>query len=93
MISKLDAEHEAQAKGKANDRKALEEARKQGKDAYTAEKARIALKKLTIAEAKKQEKLCITAAKQAEKVCLAVEKKAKAVEIRVSDFFESALNP
>ncbi|KAG1758068.1 hypothetical protein EDD22DRAFT_957259 [Suillus occidentalis] len=35
MISKLDAEREAQAKGKANERKALEEARKRGKDAYT----------------------------------------------------------
>ncbi|KAG1847269.1 hypothetical protein C8R48DRAFT_779257 [Suillus tomentosus] len=82
MISKLDTEREAQAKGKANDRKALEEARKQGKDAYTAEKARIALEKLTITEAKKQEKLRITAAKQAEKVRLAAEKKAKAAEIR-----------
>ncbi|KAG1822044.1 uncharacterized protein BJ212DRAFT_1297293 [Suillus subaureus] len=83
MISKFNTEHEAQAKGKANDKKALEEVRKKGKDAYTAEKARITLEKLAVTEAKKQEKLCITAAKQAEKVHLAAEKKAKAVEIRL----------
>lgn len=93
MISKFDTEREAQAKGKADDKKALDEARKKGKDAYTAEKARIALEKLTVAEAKKQDKLRSAAAKQAEKVRLAAERKAKAAEIRVSDFFNSTLSP
>ncbi|KAG2355806.1 hypothetical protein BDR07DRAFT_1492728 [Suillus spraguei] len=81
MISKFDAECEAQVKRKANNRKALEEARKKGKDAYTADQARIALETLTITKAKKQEKLCIAAVKQAEKVHLAAEKKVKAAEI------------
>ncbi|KAG2052952.1 hypothetical protein BDR06DRAFT_972639 [Suillus hirtellus] len=79
-IIKLENKKEANATRKLDDRNALAEAKKCGKEAFEAEKARIARDKVAAAKAKTQEKLQLTAIKQAEKVQLAAEKKAKAVQ-------------
>lgn len=83
-IKKAESEKQAQASSKADQKKALAAAKILGKDAFEAEKARIAQEKLAIAEAKTQEKLRIAAAKQADKVRLAAEKKVSAAAKRVS---------
>lgn len=77
-IEKLEAEKTVEATRNADNRKALADAKKHGKDAYEAEKARIASLKLQEAEVKNQEKLRVAAAKQAEKARIAAEKKARA---------------
>ncbi|KAG2066534.1 hypothetical protein BDR04DRAFT_1121077 [Suillus decipiens] len=76
---------ETAANHKAQQKKALEEAKKMSKGAFEAEKARISQEKLASAEAKTQEKLRAVTAKQAEKVRLAAEKKAKAAERKLTD--------
>ncbi|KAI6015498.1 hypothetical protein BKA83DRAFT_4061063, partial [Pisolithus microcarpus] len=53
---------------KANNKASLAEAKKQGKEAYEAERSRIVQENLAMAEAKKNEKLQQVVAKQAEKV-------------------------
>jgi hypothetical protein len=68
------------ASHKADNRKSLAEAKKQGVDAYALEKAQIAQEKLALAEAKKTAKLKAAAAKEAEKLRLATEKKARAAQ-------------
>jgi hypothetical protein len=87
MIQRTEAEKEAGAAQKAQDKIALAEAKKRGKDAYDAEKARIANEKIAMAEEKKQEKLRLAsqkqAAKLAEKVRQVEEKKARAAERKV----------
>ncbi|KAG1846632.1 hypothetical protein F4604DRAFT_1688312 [Suillus subluteus] len=80
QIKRAEIQKETAANHKAQQKKALEEAKKMGKGAFEAEKARISQEKLTAAEAKTQEKLRAVAAKQAEKVRLVAEKKAKAAE-------------
>ncbi|KAF8839059.1 hypothetical protein BDN67DRAFT_1012597 [Paxillus ammoniavirescens] len=84
MIQKLESEKQEQANRKANYKKALEEAKKLGKEAHEAEKARIAQEKLELAEMKKQEKLQAAASKRAEKIRLTAAKKAKAVQAKAS---------
>ncbi|KAG1886831.1 uncharacterized protein F5891DRAFT_922731, partial [Suillus fuscotomentosus] len=83
MIKKAKADKEADAKSKAEQKATLAAAKKQGKEALEAEKARIAHEKLALSEMKKQEKLRLAAAKQAEKVRIAAEKKAKAAAKKV----------
>ncbi|KIK33736.1 hypothetical protein CY34DRAFT_110541 [Suillus luteus UH-Slu-Lm8-n1] len=75
-IEKLKAEKTVEATCNADNRKALANAKKCRKDAYEAEKARIASLKLQEVEARNQEKLHATAAKHAEKARIAAEKKA-----------------
>ncbi|KAG1727964.1 uncharacterized protein EDB91DRAFT_1239467 [Suillus paluster] len=62
------AEKFLQATLKADEKNALVEAKKKGKDAYAAEKARIMNEKAEVAEAKRVAKLHAAAAKQAEKL-------------------------
>ncbi|KAG1752356.1 uncharacterized protein EDB91DRAFT_1243135 [Suillus paluster] len=57
MIKKAEADKEADAKSKAKQKATLAAAKKQGKEALEAEKARIAHEKLALSEAKKQGKL------------------------------------
>lgn len=83
MIKKAEADKEADVKSKAEQKATLAAAKKQGKDALEAEKARIAHEKLALSETKKQEKLRLAAAKQAEKVRIAAEKKVKAAAKKV----------
>lgn len=78
MIKKAEADKEADAKSKADQKATLAVAKTQGKKALNAEKARIAHEKLVLSEVWKQERLRLAAAKQAEKVRIAAEKKAKA---------------
>lgn len=52
---------------KANNKASLAEAKKHGREAYEAEKARIAQENMAIDEARKQERLQQVAAKQLEK--------------------------
>ncbi|KAG2351109.1 hypothetical protein BDR07DRAFT_1502581, partial [Suillus spraguei] len=80
MIQKLENKKEADATCKLEDRTALAEAKKCGKEAFEAKKVRIARDKVAAAEAKSQEKLQLAAIKQTEKAQLAAEKKAKAVQ-------------
>jgi hypothetical protein len=77
-IEKLEAEKIIEAARNADNRKALADAKKRGKDAFEAEKACIASLKQQEVEAKNQEKLRAAAAKQAEKARIAAEKKARA---------------
>ncbi|KAG1719168.1 uncharacterized protein EDB91DRAFT_1257863 [Suillus paluster] len=76
-VKKLEAERTVEATHNADNRKALADAKKHGKDAYEAEKAHIASLKLQEAEVKNQEKLRITTTKQAEKARIAAEKRHK----------------
>jgi hypothetical protein len=62
-IEKLEAEKIIEAARNADNRKALADAKKCGKDAFEAEKARIASLKQQEVEAKNQEKLRAAAAK------------------------------
>ncbi|KAG1789811.1 uncharacterized protein HD556DRAFT_1311011 [Suillus plorans] len=86
MIKRAEADKEADAKSKAEQKATLAAVKKQGKEALEAEKAWIAHEKLALSEMKKQEKLRLAAAKQAEKVRIgiAAEKKAKAAAKKAS---------
>jgi hypothetical protein len=86
-IRKLEEEKDSQADRKAEHKKALDAAKKQGKEVYEAEKARISQEKLALVEAKKQEKLQTSVAKQAEKARLAAAKKVKAAQLKVARSF------
>jgi hypothetical protein len=77
----MEKDHEAAQK--AEDRKALADAKEQGKEAVAAVKAWIAQDCVASAEAKKVEKLRVAAEWQAEKARVAAEKKAKQAEQRV----------
>jgi len=76
-------EKEREDAQKANDHNALAEAKKLGKEAHTAAKARLAQEQAATSEAKKMERLRIIAEQKAEKARLAAESKAKWVEARV----------
>ncbi|KAG0693068.1 hypothetical protein DFH29DRAFT_881751 [Suillus ampliporus] len=78
VIQRLETQKQVAASHKADNRKSLAKAKKQGTDAYALEKARIAQENLALAEAKKTAKLKAAAAKEAEKLRLATEKKARA---------------
>lgn len=80
MVQRSEADKQAGAAQKAEDKKALADAKKLGKDAWEVEKTWIANNKAATAEAKTQEKLRLAHLKHAEKVWLAAEKKAKAAE-------------
>ncbi|KIK79291.1 hypothetical protein PAXRUDRAFT_71203, partial [Paxillus rubicundulus Ve08.2h10] len=82
VIEKIEAQKQQEVTCKAVNKKALADAKKQGKEAFDAERARIAQDNLAISETKKQEKLQQAAAKQAEKVRLAAAKKARNAEIK-----------
>ncbi|KAG2743404.1 hypothetical protein P692DRAFT_20821413 [Suillus brevipes Sb2] len=84
MVQRAEADKEAGAAEKAQDRKALADAKKISKDAWEAEKTRIANKKVVAGDTKVQEKLRLASLKQVEKPRLAAEKKAKAAERKAS---------
>lgn len=75
LIEKLEAEKILEAERKAANKKALQDAKKLGKEALAAERARIAAANLEASEAKKREKLQQQAERKAEKARLAAEKK------------------
>jgi hypothetical protein len=82
-IAEIEAEKEREEARKANDRVALAEAKKMGKEAHAAVKARLAQERAAASEAKKLEKLRITAEQKAEKARLAAESKAKRADGKV----------
>ncbi|KAG2046041.1 hypothetical protein BDR06DRAFT_977775 [Suillus hirtellus] len=81
QIERLETEKTRQAEKKMADQRALEEAKKQGKEAHALEKARIAKEKELEATAKNDVRLKAAATKQADKVRLAAEKKAEKARI------------
>jgi len=82
-IAELKVEKDREAARKVEDRKALADAKEQGKDAVAAVKARIVQDSAASAEARKVEKLRVAAERQVEKARVAAEKKAKQAEQRV----------
>jgi hypothetical protein len=82
-IAETEMEKDREAARKAEDRKALADAKEQGKEAVAAVKAQITQDCVASAEAKKVEKLRVAAEQQAEKARVAAEKKAKQAEQRV----------
>ena len=82
-IAEVEAEKKHEASQKADNCKALVEAKSQGKEAHAAVKAHIAQEQAEVVQAKKLEKLKITAEQQAEKARVAAENKAKQAEKRV----------
>ncbi|KAF9229097.1 hypothetical protein BS17DRAFT_762812 [Gyrodon lividus] len=82
VIEKIEAQKQQEVTCKAMNKKALAEAKKQGKEAFDAERAQITQDNLTISETKKQEKLQQAAAKQVEEVRLTAAKKARNAEIK-----------
>ena len=82
-IAEIEMEKDREAARKAEDCKALADAKEQGKEALAAVKARIAQDRAASAEAKKVEKLRVAAERQVEKARVAAEKKAKQAEQRV----------
>ena len=68
---------------KVSDRNALAEAKKLGKEAHAAVKARLAQEQAATSEAKKMEKLRIVAEQKAEKARLAAETRAKQAAAKV----------
>ena len=76
-------EKDREAAQKAEDCKALADAKEQGKEAIAAVKAWIAQDRAASAEARKVEKLRVAAERQMEKARVAAEKKAKQAEQRV----------
>ncbi|KAG2052105.1 hypothetical protein BDR06DRAFT_1009809 [Suillus hirtellus] len=80
LITWMEAEKVLQASLKMDEKNALAEAKKKGKEAHAAEKACIMNEKAAVAEAKRVAKLHAAAAKQAEKARLSAEKKEKAVQ-------------
>jgi hypothetical protein len=75
LIARLEADKTVKTDKKMADRQALKDAKVLGKEAFAAEKARIAAEKVAAEEAKKVEKLKVAAARQAEKARVAAEKK------------------
>jgi hypothetical protein len=65
---------------RADNRKSLAEAKKQGPDDYALTKARIVQEKFAMAEAKRKAKLKAAAAKEAENLRLATENKVRAAQ-------------
>ncbi|KAF8131089.1 hypothetical protein EV363DRAFT_1166042 [Boletus edulis] len=84
MIQHIENEKEQDVAMKAHNKLALQAAKKISKEAYEAEKARIANEKLTIAEAKKKAQLKATIARQAEKRRKQAAKKAQNVRVPVN---------
>ena len=82
-IAEIEAEKERDAHQKANERNVLAEAKKLGKEAHAAVKARLAQERAAASDAKKMEKLRIAAEQKAEKARLVAENKAKRAEARV----------
>jgi hypothetical protein len=82
-IADIEMEKEKDDAQKANDRNALAEAKKLGKEAHAAFKARLAQERAATSEAKRLEKLRIIAEQKAEKARLAAESKAKRAEAKV----------
>ena len=82
-IAEIEAEKERDAHQKANERNVLAEAKKLGKEAHAAIKARLAQERAAASDAKKMERLRIAAEQKAEKARLAAESKAKRAEARV----------
>ncbi|KAG1735328.1 uncharacterized protein EDB91DRAFT_563011 [Suillus paluster] len=81
QIERLKMEKTRQAEKKITERRALEAAKKQGKEAHALEKAHIAWEKELEAAAKNDARLKAAAAKQVEKVRIAAEKKAEKARI------------
>jgi hypothetical protein len=77
----MEKDHEVAQK--AEDHKALTDAKEQGKEAVAAVKAWIAQDHAASAEARKVEKLRVAAERQMEKARVTAEKKAKQAEQRV----------
>ncbi|KIO00297.1 hypothetical protein M404DRAFT_29676 [Pisolithus tinctorius Marx 270] len=74
-VEKPDAEKQQEAACKANNKLSLADAKKHGKEAYEAEKTRIAQENIAVAEAKKQARLQEVATSQIEKAQQAKAKK------------------
>ncbi|KAG1732954.1 hypothetical protein EDB19DRAFT_1831114 [Suillus lakei] len=91
QIKQAEIQKETMTNHKAQQKKALEEAKKMGKDAFEAEKAQILQEKLAAAEAKTQEKLRAVAAEQAKKSMAS--KKRKAITQIVDDLPEGQTRP
>ncbi|KAI0282680.1 hypothetical protein BC826DRAFT_974159 [Russula brevipes] len=79
-----EAEKACETTQKENERRALEQAKVQGKGAVAAAKARQAQERAVAAEAKKLELLRITAEKKAEKARIAADNKTQQSEIRAA---------
>ncbi|KAG1856141.1 hypothetical protein F4604DRAFT_1932000 [Suillus subluteus] len=97
QIEQLETEKACQAKKKLVDHRALEAAKKQGKEAHTLERAHIAKEKESEAAEKNDARLKSTAAKQAEKARLSAEKKSakycKKATNDAMDIFSSDTQP
>ena len=83
MVAEIEMEKSHEAAQKVDDRNTLAEAKKLGKEAHAAAKARLAQECAAASEAKKTEKLRIIAEQKAEKARLAAESKAKQAEAKV----------
>ena len=82
-ITVNEAEKERELARKAEERKVLADAKRLGKEAHAALKARLAQEQAAMSEAIKVQKLKITAEKKAEKARLAAENKAKRADAKV----------
>jgi len=92
-IAEIEADKIREASQKADEQKALAEAKLRGREAHAAVKARITQERAAAAEAKTVEKLRIAAEQKAEKARLAAENKARQSEKRVRlSFFMSPSN-
>ena len=83
FIAQVEAEKECEANQKAEDCRALEEAKAHGKEAYAVAKAQIAHQRAAAAQAKKLEKLRAAAERQVEKARVAAENRARQAERKV----------
>ncbi|KAG2338735.1 hypothetical protein BDR05DRAFT_951681 [Suillus weaverae] len=97
QIERLETEKARQAEKKIADQRALEEAKKQGKEAHTLEKACIAMEKELEAAMKNDTKLKAAAVKQAEKKAkkarISAEKKAARYRKKATEAPPSNMNP
>lgn len=75
MIAENEAEKERDTRRKFENRKALADAKAQGKEAVAVVRARIAQEQAAVAEAKKVEKLRLMAERQEKKARIAAENK------------------
>jgi hypothetical protein len=82
-IAQVEAEKEREANQKAEDHRALKEAKAHGKEAYVVAKAQIAHQQAAATQAKKLEKLRATAERQVEKARVAAENRARQAERKV----------
>jgi hypothetical protein len=87
VVAEMEMEKSREDAQKADDRIALAEAKKLGKEAHAAAKARLTQERAAASEAKKMEKLRIIAEQKAEKARLAAETKAKRAEAKVRIYF------